>query len=493
MTTGARRTITLSTLVGLLVVFLGVLLGVSPLRDNSFLTHLATGRLILEDGIPNADPYSFTAAGTTWVVQSWLPAAVYASLEGLGGLAAIRVLVGLASGVLAAMVWLLTAPARGTLVRLGLAGLTVLIGIAAWSERPLLFGLVALGLVLVSAEGRVDPRWLVPVMWLWVNSHGSFPLGLLAVGLLWAGTRLDGGDGRRELRVLAWAAGGTLLGAVGPLGPKVLLFPAELLSRRDVLSQVREWQAPTFQSPDEMAFLVLVVVAIVALVRRPTWRAALPLVVFVALSALAARNQAPASLVLVPGAAAGLAGLGSLTGERRSPVLTAGAALLAVVTLFVLATPLLQGDSPEGDAVAAELTGGPQLGLYGYPVAAVSWLDQQGHLDGEQRVVARELVGNYLEGLYGTDVPVFVDDRFDMYPTEVLEDHFALLEGGSTERGGSLELLSSYEPELVLWETNSALGQLLTASDRWAVVYQDEEWLIACPREAPGAPARCGG
>ena len=40
-----------------------------PLTDNSFLTHLATGRLILADGVPAENPFLFT--GTSFPVPSW--------------------------------------------------------------------------------------------------------------------------------------------------------------------------------------------------------------------------------------------------------------------------------------------------------------------------------------------------------------------------------------------------------------------------------------
>jgi hypothetical protein len=34
----------------------------------------------------------------------------------------------------------------------------------------------------------------------------------------------------------------------------------------------------------------------------------------------------------------------------------------------------------------------------------------------------------------------------------------------------------------VLWPTKEPVGQYLAASDRWRVVYTDEEFLIAVPR-----------
>src|SRR4051812_27067033 len=61
----------------------GLKLGLHPLDDNSFLTHLAAGRLILHSGIPRVDPFSSTALGTPWVVQSWLVAALYGVAERL--------------------------------------------------------------------------------------------------------------------------------------------------------------------------------------------------------------------------------------------------------------------------------------------------------------------------------------------------------------------------------------------------------------------------
>jgi len=34
--------------------------------------HLRTGQLILEEGIPRADTFSFTAAGHQWITHEWL-------------------------------------------------------------------------------------------------------------------------------------------------------------------------------------------------------------------------------------------------------------------------------------------------------------------------------------------------------------------------------------------------------------------------------------
>ena len=107
-------------------------------------------------------------------------------------------------------------------------------------------------------------------MFVWVNSHGSFPLGIVALALLWAGRRLDGGDGRVEWRCLKWAIVGTAVAALNPYGPKLLLFPISMLQRSDVLRTILEWQAPTYDTIWQKLFLVQIAVAVVVLVRRPT-------------------------------------------------------------------------------------------------------------------------------------------------------------------------------------------------------------------------------
>ncbi len=68
----------------------GLSIGIDQLSDNSFFTHLATGRLILAHGIPRHDVYSFTAAGEPWVVQSWLASLLYGWVDSWFGVVGLR-------------------------------------------------------------------------------------------------------------------------------------------------------------------------------------------------------------------------------------------------------------------------------------------------------------------------------------------------------------------------------------------------------------------
>lgn len=441
-----------------MVVVIGAYIGAAPLADNSFLTHLATGRHIFEHGFPTSDIYSFTAPGEKWVVQSWLASVLYAGLERTVGLVGIRAATAALAGAVAGITWVLTRPARGLIARTAISGVGLAIAATMWAPRPLMFGLVLMGLTLLVAERRLPAPVLVPVFWLWVNTHGSFPLGLVALGCLAVGSRLDGARRPSELRPLAWAVGGTVLGAVNPLGPVLLTFPLSLLQRQEALSFIVEWRSPQFDAMYARSFLVLVALMIAALVRRPCWRAAVPFVLFLAMSLTAARNIPVAALVFVPGLARGATGLGSLTGDLRNRV----TAVLAVLVILV------------GGIAVGQRLGEPDLELRDYSVDAVAWLDQQGLMGPETRRVAPDLVGNYLELLLGDQAQVFADDRVDMYPDNVVEDEVSLNRGGADWR----QVLDRWDAEVVLWGRSTPLDVILAQSDDWRLVYADASWVV---------------
>ena len=64
-----------------------------------------------------------------------------------------------------------------------------------------------------------------------------------------------------------------------------------------------------------------------------------------------------------------------------------------------------------------------------YPVDAVAWLDQEGLLTPRPGGSTPDTVGNYLELVLGDRASVFVDDRVDMFPVDVVEDEVALVRG----------------------------------------------------------------
>lgn len=449
----------------MVIVAAGLLAELQPLRDNSFLTHLATGRLILDrSSVPTVDPYTFTAGGEPWVVQSWLVSVLYAGAERLGGLDAVRLLTGALTGVVAGLGWRLLRPVDGLVVRLALGAAFVVVGAGQWAERPFMVGLIAFALVVLAAEEGLDPRWLVPIGWIWVNAHGSFPLGLVYLAVVALGARLDGTRPTLELRCLRWAGLGMLLGALNPLGPRLLIFPVELLRRQELLGRVVEWQAPAFDTLSQRTFLLQVVVTVVLLARRASYRGTLVTAVFVAAALLGSRNVTVASLALLPVMAAAAGGIGSLRCAARSRRVEL--VFVGVVALAVL-------------LVSARLEQ-PALRLSAYPVDVLAYLEQNDVDTRQHHLAAPELVGNLITFVYGPQGRVFYDDRFDMFPTDVSEAQLALTDASPSV----FDDLARFDVELITVRRSHPMALVLTRDPAWRIIFTDEHWLLACQRGA---------
>ena len=212
----------------------------------------------------------------------------------------------------------------------------------------------------------------------------------------------------------------------------------------------------------ERAFLVLLAVALLLMVRRGSWRLAVPAVVFGLSAVYAQRNVVMATIVLVAVAAASAPAAGSLRPEHR-PRLGPGLASLTAA-LFVL--------------VSLAAVASPAPGFGGYPVHALGWLDAA-PLDG--RVATEIPGGNLLEVLDGPRRQVFIDDRADMFPVEVFEDYLELVAGSPQWTA----VLDRYEVDVVVWDRSAPLAALLATSADWTVRYTDTQAVVACRR------ARC--
>lgn len=443
----------------------GALIASRPLTDNSFLTHLATGRIILESGrVPRADVYSFTAPGADWVVQSWAASVLYAGVERLAGGLGLRLLYMALAAILAAATYRLSRGADGLVARLGLLSLALLVFEGTLAPRPFLLGCLFLAVYMLASEVDVPGAVIAATAWLWVNVHGSFPLGLVLLVLLALGTRLDGRSPRRELRVLAWASLGTALGAVNPFGLAILAFPVELLSRQDTLSNVLEWRAPAFTSVTDRAFLVLVVVSLVSTTRSRSWRALLPTLVFTSAALLGSRNMIFATIVLVGTSAPGLGALGTIRSRDRLPLGGVVAAGSSVVLVLGMALKLDRG--PHYDLVPR------------FPVGAVAMLEQSDVDLGKTRLVTHDFVGNLLTAVFGARGYVYFDDRFDMYPTEQVERYLTLLNGEPGWRGA----LDAVGADVVLWRQDDPLSQLLQMDPAWSSIWIDDDFALFCRR-----------
>jgi hypothetical protein len=461
------RQLDLGVFCGLGVALIGLGLGASRIGDNSFLTHLATGREMLESGIVRSDVFTWTSPGETIVVQSWLASLVYGLVDAVAGFYGLRVLTAVLAAGLAGAAWRLTRANPSIITRLTIIVPLLAIGRTNWSERPLLMAFVLFAALMLVVEGHGKPGWLLVLGAVWINVHGSWPLGVVYLVF-----RIAGGLGDRESVGREWSAlrslgAGMLVGGVvNPYGPAMLVFPLRLLGRQEVLANVVEWQSPSFDSTWTRAFLLLVLACIGALMRRPRWRDALPMMVFVAAALVSRRNIALASLVVLPLLARGLPAMGRLHASRVSNAIHLGA--LAFVGLLV-ALPL----------VAVR---GPHVDVGRYPEDAVGAMENElGLVPGETRIIHPDYVGNYLDIRYGDAGATWIDDRFELHDPALVADYLVLLDGGPEWAS----VLERYDAEAILWPRDEVLVELATKVGEWITVWSDEEWVVLCAPDNP--------
>ena len=249
--------------------------------DGDTWSHIAVGRWNLQHhAVPWTDPFSLTLAGAPWRAHEWLAELAMATADRLGGLAGVLVLTGAAAALGAALLarylrsWLDPFPALVLLI----FGLTCVA--PSLLVRPHILALPALvlwsgELLVARSRNRAPPLWLLPVMTLWANLHGSFAFGLALVVPLGLEALFAGGAARwRTGR--AWGlflAAAIAAAALTPYGWHTLGFPFALL-RLQHLAAIGEWRSMDFSTPPplEIALLALLYVCLSRGVRIPVFR-----------------------------------------------------------------------------------------------------------------------------------------------------------------------------------------------------------------------------
>src|SRR5438046_7979689 len=152
--------------------------------------------------------------------------------------------------------------------------------------RPHIFALPILvlwtaALVRARDEDRAPPLWLVPLMVLWANLHGSFIFGLALAALFAVEALIAAPDWRSRRRAarswLLFGALSLLAALVTPFGIEGLLQPFRLLGMSFALAALIEWSSPDFQhyNPLELWIMVVLVAAFSLQWRLPATRLAM--------------------------------------------------------------------------------------------------------------------------------------------------------------------------------------------------------------------------
>ena len=433
--------------------------------------HLRAGAVVLDTGlIPAFDTFTFTAYGQPWLNQQWGAQVVLAAVYEAAGWTGLAILRAVLVGAIAGLVFL---ACRGHGVNRRVAAwLTIAaftLAAVSLGLRPQLFGLVLFAAtLLVLAERRRRPRllWLVPIIVVaWANTHGSFFLGPLLVGLAWLEDVHDGHTS--ATRTLLVAVVSAVAALANPFGAAVWLYATGLTTNPLVTERITEWQPTTLRTVPGVAFFASALLVAAFLARRgrtTSWAALLAFAVFFGIGAWAVRGiawwalGAAVTVAALVGAERGRATLEAL--ERRRPLngVLAGVLVLAGVALLPMWRPLdRQLDAPAGVVANAP----PGL------TAAVAGLAREG-----DNLYLPQPWGSWFE--FATPAArVVLDSRIELFPADVWDRYESVAAGSAEWR----EILDAWGVSLVI-ATNEREGGLLeqlAADAGWRQVYSDAD------------------
>lgn len=469
---------------GRLWLFLGIALPVlaavlAPMSTVDLSYHLRAGAETLDTGaIPRADTWTYTVAGEPWLNQQWGAQVVFALTERLGGWTAIVLLrAALTAAIFTSLTVIVRRRGHGPRTTALLVIVAFAIAAPAMAMRPQLLGLACFAVLLVLIDLRRDrPRALLlaPLVILaWANAHGSFFLGVGALGLAWLADLYDRDPGAR--RTFAVTVAAAVAACITPFGPMVWVYAAGLSSNSQVRELVTEWQTTSPLTVPGFLFYASLLGVAALLIRRgraTPWPMLLWLAAFAILGAYAERGIAWWALAAIGPVATLLAsGAPQPAPERTTPptmrrlnAILAGVVIVAGVALLPVWRPL-----DPGTLTPANLLTHAPSGITG----ALRETLRPG-----DRLFHPQVWGSWFETTF-PEALVAVDSRIELFPEEVWDAHMLVLGSGD----GWQEQLDTWGVTVAVVGSGDGDQDL---ADRmvdagWEIVFQDQDGSVLRP------------
>jgi hypothetical protein len=448
-----------------LLVLVGVAFTPQLFGDGDTFWHLAAGRWMIDHrAILHADPFSYTAPGHAWDTHEWLTEVLMAGVYRALGWSGLQLLFAPAAAALAVIMGVELSRKLNFVGWASMLLFAMYCTVQSWWARPHLLALPLLALwtvqVLRAREERRTPAlWLLPLMTLWANLHGSFLIGLGLLAPFALEAVVDAGkDWFRVGR--DWAL--FMLGAVAaamitPHGLNGLIYPIQIQSMK-TLQNIAEWRSADFGQirPFELALMGGLYVMLSRGVRIPMIR----LFTVLGLTHLALheiRHQMVFAvivpLLLADPIARALREDGRKPFAPRIPprVVRGGVAAVAVAAVAVFAVRI---------AVPPARTDGPNS-----PGAALA------HVPAELR--AKHVLNEYGMGGYliFEGVKPFIDGRADMYGDAFFD---AYAKAVKPDRLRMMALLKKYDVSWTILDATNPGVQILDGLPGWKRLYTDK-------------------
>jgi hypothetical protein len=442
---------------------------------------------------PATDLYSFTAAGHAWMNHEWLAEIPYYLAWRAAGVRGLYVLFLSLLVVIHLGMFYWASKQSGNLKGAFLVCcFSVFLTIVSFGPRTILFGYIFIILLLLilgryRATGQ-GPLWVLPPLFcLWINTHGSWLLGLFLFAVYIGTGLVEGSWGRvdavrwtpQQLRRLLLAAGASVAALfVNPFTYRLVYYPFDLIFRQKLnIAYVDEWASVDFH--DARGKVVLILLALVllgALLSPHRWK-----LEEVALGAFALysglmhiRFLFLAAILLAPLLAKLLDSIPPYRPEIDKPPLNA-LICAGIALVFVFRFPT----RTDLDGAVAQR----------YPTNALNFVKAHG-LEGN--FFNRYMWGGYMI-MFHPEVKTFIDGRTDIFEyTGVLKDYL-----DAEQLKGSLDVLDKYRVRYVLTSPELPLSYLLRNNPGWKMIFSDQVAMIfervPAAQESPPPNLPAGG
>jgi hypothetical protein len=439
--------------------------------DPDLWWHIKTGQSILSTHHwPTTDPYSFTAAGQPWIAYEWFGDVLLALANRLGGVRGLDTsLILLGGAIMLSLYYYATLRSGNSKAGFACAATLLLLASPSFTLRPQMMGYFFLILTLIALErfrqGKTRAVWFLPLVFaVWVNTHGSFIIGLGAllvywvaglVDLRWSGIEAHRWTSAERIRLAFVFLLCLAVLPLTPYGTRVAVYPFDMALAQPVnIASILEWQPMPFNLPGGKIFLgLLLLTFFLQAVLRLTWRLEeLALFLFgVMMACLHVRFLSLFVPFFAPVFAAILARW-LPPYERAKDRFALNAVLMAIVLAGMLRYFPAEADLQK--IVAKQ-----------FPARAVEYL--------RQHSVPGPMLNSYGYGGYlvYSGRAVFIDGRADVYERGgVLSDymHISLL------KPGALAVLNGYGVRSCILARGEPLIVVLSASQEWTRVYSDD-------------------
>jgi hypothetical protein len=462
--------------------------------DPDIWWHLRNAQyLFAHHQFPAADMYSFTVAGHPWMNHEWLAEIPYYlawRADGAQGLYALflSLLVLIQLGIFH---W--ASRESGNMKGAFLVScLSVFLTIVSFGPRTILFGYIFIILLLLilsryRSTGRA-PLWVLPPMFcLWINTHGSWLLGLILFANYIVTGLVGGSWGRidavrwtpQQLRRLLVTAGASVAALfVNPFTYRLVAYPFDLAFRQKLnIQHVDEWASVDFNDARGKVVLVLLAVILLGALLSPMrWKLEeLGLALFGLLMGLThIRFLFLAAILLAPLLAKMVDFIPPYRPEIDKPLLNA-VICVGIALVFLFRFP----SRTELDAAIAKR----------FPVNALEFVKAH---DLSGNFFNRYMWGGYMI-LFSPQVKTFVDGRTDIFEyAGVLKDYI-----DAEQMRDSLRVLDKYRIRYVLTSPGFPLAYLLKNHPGWKLIFTDQVAMIferaSAAQEGPPSNPPVGG